>query len=145
MAGEAARKVIDPTKKPDDGSVKPQIFYQILNSKNKDFGNILRTSNSASSVISYEEIGGGKEGGNPSAVNVDQIIETAYAKSRAARVAEKFISLRLRRVIRQWRQETEKYLSDVQFKLRSARLQMQKQKVIRLMALKVSNEKFVLR
>ena len=35
---------VDPTKKPDDGSVKPQIFYQILNSKNKDFGGILRTS-----------------------------------------------------------------------------------------------------
>jgi len=28
----------DPTRKPDDGSPKPKIFYQILNSKNKDFG-----------------------------------------------------------------------------------------------------------
>lgn len=57
--GGAAGAKHDPTKKPDDGSVKPQIFYQILNSKNKDFGNILRTSNSVTSVTSYEEIGGG--------------------------------------------------------------------------------------
>ena len=48
----------DPTKKPDDGSPKPKIFYQILNSKNKDFGRILRTNSGASSVASYEEIGG---------------------------------------------------------------------------------------
>ncbi len=52
---------MDPTKKPDDGVAKPKIFYQILNSKNKDFGNILRTSNSATSGLSYEEIGGDKE------------------------------------------------------------------------------------
>ena len=120
MIGNA--KVVDPTKKPDDGSVKPQIFYQILNSKNKDFGNILRTSNSASSVISYEEIGGNKEATSHPPVNVDYIIESAYAKSRAARVAEKYISLRLRRFIRHWRSETDSYLADMRFKLRSARL-----------------------
>ena len=53
----AQKAKVDPTKKPDDGTPKPKIFYQILNSKNKDFGNILRTSNSATSGLSYEEIG----------------------------------------------------------------------------------------
>ena len=69
---KAGTSAHDPTKKPDDGTVKPQIFYQILNSKNKDFGNILRTSNSVTSVNSYEEIGGvNKEVGNQAAVDIN--------------------------------------------------------------------------
>lgn len=54
-AGPAEKKLFEQdqeqrvdakTRKPDDGQPKPQIYYQILNSKNKDFGKILRTSES---------------------------------------------------------------------------------------------------
>ena len=144
--GENQQKAAaDPTKKPDDGTPKPQIFYQILNSKNKDFGGILRTSNSASSVVSYEEIGGNKQQASQHAVDANQVTQAAFAKSRAAKCAEKFLSLKLRRVIRKWRQETDLYLSEVKFRLRSAKLQLQRQKVIRMIALKVNNEKARLR
>lgn len=138
-------KKIDPTKKPDDGTPKPQIFYQILNSKNKDFGNILRTSNSVTSVQSYEEIGGNKETNHQKNIDINQLTEIVLARSRAAKVAEKFLALQLRRLIRHWRQDTDQYLADVKFRMRCSRMQLQRQKVIKLMAIKVNNEKAMLR
>ena len=93
----------DPSKKPDDGTPKPKIFYQILNSKNKDFGRILRTSNSGASLNSYEEIGG-EVNQTPIVhnVNASKIASAAYRKSRGVMIAEKFLSLRLRMVMRHW-------------------------------------------
>lgn len=135
----------DPTKKPDDGTIKPQIFYQILNSKNKDFGNILRTSNSVSSVVSYEEIGGNKEVAQQANIDVNQVTSMTFAKSRAVKCAEKFLSLRLRRVMRQWRKDTELYLTEIRFRLRNSKLQLQRQKVIKIISIKVNNEKAMLR
>ena len=62
----AGLQIKETTRKPDDGTVpaseKPQIYYQILNSKNKDFGMIMQTSESMVSESDFEEIGvgGGK-------------------------------------------------------------------------------------
>ena len=96
-------------------------------------------------MISYEEIGGNKDGPQVPTVDVNQVTQAAYAKSRAAIVAEKFLKLKLRFVVRLWRKETESYLSEIKFRLRNTRLQMQKQKVIKLIQIKVANEKAVLR
>ena len=72
------------------------------------------------SVNSYEEIGGGnKEATHHVAVDVNQVTSQVYAKSRAAKCAEKFLSIRMRRVLRHWRKETELYLGEMRFRLRN--------------------------
>ena len=144
VGGNSLRKN-DPTKKPDDGSPKPQIFYQILNSRNKDFGKILRTSNSVTSVNSYEEIGGNVQMGHSTAVDEFKLTTAVYAKAKATLCAEKFLKMKLRRCLRHWRGETETYLQDVRFRLGYKRMLLQREKVVRIIGLKVSNEKALMR
>ena len=106
----------------------------------------MRTSNSVTSVNSYEEIGGGnKEVAHQASVDVNQVTSQIFARSKAAKCAEKFLSIRLRRVLRTWRKETDAYLGEMRFRLRNSKLQLQRQKVIKIIAMKVNNEKAILR
>ena len=136
--GENNVQIIESIKKPDDGTVpaseKPQIYYQILNSKNKDFGKILRTSESMASDTDFEEIGGSAivTGGittahgnqsrfqQKSIVEINnQITERIVKQSKSVMLVTKILETRLRKVVRFWRQETVAYLNEMDFKLRS--------------------------
>jgi len=93
-------------------------------------------------VASYEEIGGdGEEAGTISAANVGKISANAYSKSKALMMVEKYLSKRIRCVLRLWRLKTDTYLNDVKFKLRVACNEVQKGRVKRICALMVSNER----
>ena len=57
---------------------------------------------------------------------MNQVTLQIYQKSRGAQIAEKFLAIRVRRVIRQWRKETESYLNEMKFRLRNSRMQLQR-------------------
>ena len=97
-------------------------------------------------MASYEEIGGEMNDGNAVVgANAGKISELAYSRSRAATIAEKYLSKRLRRVLRFWRKETDTYLQNTRFKLRLAYKEVHKEKVKRICALMVANERAMTR
>ena len=134
------------TRKPDDGQPKPEIFYQILNSKNKDFGKILGTSGSQSESEFIEEIGG--KGQAPQLLAVEaaaQLTDKLVKQAKAANMIAFYLTRRLRQAVRTWRGDTEAYINEINFRIRNQRMFLQKQKVVAMIKIKVANEKALLR
>ena len=77
--------------------------------------------------------------------NAGKISELAYSRSKAATIAEKYLSKRMRRVLRFWRKETDTYLQNTRFKLRLAYKEVHKERVKRICALMVANERAMTR
>lgn len=69
----------------------------------------------------------------------------AFAKSKAVSVVQKFLSLRLKHALKLWRSETDDYLNEIKFKLRTSKMRLMKDRIVKLMAVKVANEKAILR
>ena len=103
-------------------------YYNILQSKNKDFGQIVATSESQSEI------------GIPT-VNPIQILQ----RSRAIFVMKKSLERPLKRAMKKWRHETEACIAELSFKLRQKQLYLQRLKVLALITLKVTNERAILR
>ena len=79
------------------------------------------------------------------AVDPSLVSSQVYARAMVVHTVHKFLARRLKHTLKIWRKETDDYLNEVKFKLRTSRLKLQKARVVKLMAIKVANEKAVMR
>ena len=90
-----------------------------------------------------EEIGGKISG--QATGNEHQLTSMIVKQVQAANTIAFFLSRRVRRVIREWRGDTEAYINEINFRIRNQRMFLQKQKVQAMISIKVANEKALMR
>lgn len=129
LTGGTQQEEEQPAAFPNKEDKKhPDAYYNILESKNKNFGQILQTSESQSEI------------GIPS-VNVHQIQQ----RIKLSHFIMSCLRKPLRSALRKWRRETDAYLMDYASRLRQKHLQFQRQKVLGLIAVRLNFERSTLR
>lgn len=113
---------------PHEEKKHPDVYYNVLQSKNKNFGAILATSESQSEI------------GMPT-VNAVQIQQ----RVKVAHFILSCLKKPLRSALRRWRRETDAYLMDYASRLRQKHLQFQRQKVLSLISVRLNCERSTLR
>lgn len=119
---------------------KDELYFRILHSKNKDFSNLLQTSESQSSEIEMVV----SKNISQKAMILDKT-DDLVAQTKAVATIKHYLQMQLRKALKVWRSQTDLIINEHRFRVRNYRLLLQKQRVLVLINLKVANKLALLR
>lgn len=102
-------KINDDIRK--EAEQKDKLYYQILHSRNKDFGTLLQTSESQSSELEFAAK-------SHRTGNLEQVAK----QTKAAAVIQHYLQMQIRQVLKQWRDHTDLMANEQRFRVRNYRL-----------------------